>query len=69
VPSSLVTSRYEKVKTYHDLPDIVIKQIAHFFEHYKDLEDGKWVKIERFGDADDARRLIEDSIARAKSQG
>jgi inorganic pyrophosphatase len=69
VPSSQVTSRYEKVKSYRDLPDIVIKQIAHFFEHYKDLEENKWVKIERFGDADDARRLIEESIARAKAQG
>jgi inorganic pyrophosphatase len=69
VPSSRVTARYEKVKSYLDLPEIVIKQIAHFFEHYKDLEDGKWVKIERFGDADDARRLIEESIARAKTQG
>jgi len=54
------------VQTYTDLPEITIKQIEHFFEHYKDLEPGKWVKIIRWGDAEDAHRLILEGIERAK---
>ena len=49
-----------------DLPDITLQQIQHFFEHYKDLEPGKWVKVLRWGGTDDAHRLITESIARAK---
>ena len=68
VPSSKLTQRYDKVKNYNDLPDITLQQIQHFFEHYKDLEPGKWVKVLRWGDADDARRLIMEGIARAKAK-
>ena len=66
VPSAKLTRRYERVRTYTDLPDITLEQIRHFFEHYKDLEPGKWVKIDHWGDADEARGLISDAIARAK---
>jgi inorganic pyrophosphatase len=66
VPSSKLTQRYDRVATYTDLPDITLKQIEHFFEHYKDLEPGKWAKIIRWGDADDAKRLIVEAIERAK---
>ena len=65
VPSSKLTQRYDRVKTYTDLPEITLKQIEHFFEHYKDLEPGKWVKIIRWGDAEDAHRLIREGIERA----
>ena len=65
VPTSKLTQRYDKVRNYSDLPDITLQQIQHFFEHYKDLEPGKWVKILRWGDADDARRLIREGIERA----
>jgi inorganic pyrophosphatase len=65
VPSSKLTQRYDRVKTYTDLPEITLKQIEHFFEHYKDLEPGKWVKIIRWGDAADAYRLIREGIERA----
>ena len=51
VPSSKLTQRYDKVKTYSDLPEITLQQIQHFFEHYKDLEPGKWVKVLRWGGA------------------
>ena len=68
VPSSKLTQRYDKVKTYSDLPDITLQQIQHFFEHYKDLEPGKWVKVTRWGDAQEAFKLIEEGIARAKAQ-
>lgn len=67
VPSSKLTRRYENVVHYEDLPDITIQQIKHFFEHYKDLEPGKWVKITGFGGPDEAKRIIEESIERAKA--
>jgi len=66
VPVSKLTRRYDNVKNYTDLPDISLKQIQHFFEHYKDLEDGKWVKVLGWGDADAAKALILESIERAK---
>jgi len=65
VPSAHLTQRYDRVLTYTDLPEITLKQIEHFFQHYKDLEPGKWVKILRWGDADDARRLIREGMERA----
>ena len=45
-----------------DLPEIKLDQISHFFEHYKDLEKGKWVKIEGWADAAAAKKEIEDSV-------
>ena len=64
VPSSHISARFENVSNYSDLPEITIQQIEHFFAHYKDLEPGKWVKIIRWGDADEARKLIREGMAR-----
>ncbi len=64
VPSSRVTRRYDTVQTYTDLPVITIEQIQHFFEHYKDLEPGKWVKIKEWGHADTAKRMIVEALER-----
>ena len=66
VPSARLTRRYEKVADVTDMPDITLQQIEHFFEHYKDLEPGKWVKIGDWQGTDVARRLIAESIERAK---
>lgn len=66
VPSHALTKRYDHVLTISDLPDITTQQIEHFFEHYKDLEPGKWVKIGDWHGAEDAKRLIVESIDRAK---
>ncbi len=66
VPVPRLTKRYENVHSRADLPAITREQIQHFFEHYKDLEPGKWVKMIGWGDAADARQLIVDAIARAK---
>jgi len=66
VPSSKLTQRYDKVRTVSDLPEITLKQIEHFFEHYKDLEPGKWVKIVRWAGVEDAQRMIVEAIERAK---
>jgi inorganic pyrophosphatase len=65
VPVPRLTRRYEKVHNYTDLPEITIKQIEHFFQHYKDLETTKWVKVLGWGDAAEAQRLIVESIERA----
>jgi inorganic pyrophosphatase len=67
VPSSHLTRRYDKIKNYSDLPDITLEQIAHFFQHYKDLESTKWSRLVGWGDAAEARRMIVEAIARAQS--
>ncbi|CAH1650419.1 inorganic pyrophosphatase [Hyphomicrobiales bacterium] len=69
VPSPKLTMRYDRVQNYSDLPDITLKQIEHFFEHYKDLEPNKWVKISRWGDAEEAKDLIRKAIERANNKG
>ena len=66
VPVPKLTKRYAHVTNYTDLPEITLAQIEHFFAHYKDLEPGKWVKVIGWGDADEARQMIADAIARAK---
>ncbi|MGD9844140.1 MAG: inorganic diphosphatase [Variibacter sp.] len=68
VPSAHLTKRYAHVQSYHDLPEITWRQIEHFFLHYKDLEPGKWVKLIGWGEAGEARRLVDEAIARAKAK-
>jgi inorganic pyrophosphatase len=66
VPSPKMTRRYENVHEVTDLPQITRDQIQHFFEHYKDLEPGKWVKVVRWGDSAEAKKMILEAIERAK---
>jgi inorganic pyrophosphatase len=68
VPVSRLTRRYEQIHEYTQLPEITIKQIEHFFQHYKDLEPEKWVKPLGWGGTADAKKIIMDGIARAKSK-
>ena len=68
VPMPKVTRRYEDVFNYTDLPEITLQQVQHFFEHYKDLEPGKWVKIGGWYDAVRARQMITEGIERAKTK-
>ncbi len=68
VPSSRLTMRYDKIANYTDLPEISMKQIEHFFSHYKDLEPDKWARIGRWGDAAEAKRMVMDAVERAKSR-
>ncbi len=68
VPSPKLTKRYISVHNYTDLPGITLEQIQHFFEHYKDLEPGKWVKVEGWGDAAEARQLILEAMRRYELQ-
>jgi inorganic pyrophosphatase len=67
VPVPKLTRRYEHVMNYTDMPEITLQQIRHFFEHYKDLEPGKWVKVLGWGDAAEAKQLIAEAIERAKT--
>ena len=58
VPHDKLTTLYSNVKKLADLPEVTLKQIEHFFTHYKDLEKGKWVKVEGWGDVEEARTEI-----------
>jgi inorganic pyrophosphatase len=64
VPSAHISARFDGITNHSDLPDITVKQIEHFFAHYKDLEPGKWVKILGWGDAAEAKRMILEGVAR-----
>lgn len=68
VPASKITKRYDSITDVLHLPEITRQQIQHFFQHYKDLEPGKWVKIDHWGDAAEARQLIVNAIERFKTQ-
>lgn len=67
VPAGRIDPNYRKIKNYKDLPENMWKQIEHFFSHYKDLEKGKWSKLKRWGDAAEARKLINEAVAREAS--
>lgn len=56
---------YGDVSSYRDIRPVMIEQIQHFFEHYKDLEPNKWVKVKRWGEAEEAMELIRQAIDRA----
>ena len=68
VPHEKVYPHYAKIKSYKDLPEQLIAEIQHYYEHYKDLEKGKWVKISGWFDAADAEKVIMESVERAKSK-
>ncbi len=68
VPASRLTQRYDEVRNYTDLPAITLQQIEHFFAHYKDLEPGKWVKILRWGDMEEAKKVLLAGIERAAAK-
>ena len=58
VPVDKLTSRYRGISNYRDLPPDLLDRVSHFFEHYKDLEAGKWVKVVGWGDVDQAKQEI-----------
>lgn len=65
VPVEKLHPFYKNIKSYKDLPESLCDQISHFFQHYKDLEKGKWVKILDWVDAEKAAETIQEAIARA----
>lgn len=64
VPVDDLHPYYADIASYRDLPPILCEQIAHFFEHYKDLERGKWVALSEWVDAEDAALLIAEALER-----
>jgi inorganic pyrophosphatase len=68
VPVDKLHPFYTGVSNYNDLPAVMIEQIAHFFQHYKDLEKGKWVTIVKWLDAAGAERIITEAIDRAAAK-
>jgi inorganic pyrophosphatase len=69
VPHQKLTAFYDDIQDYTDLPEITPKRIEHFFTHYKDLEPGKWVKIQGWGDREKAEELVAAAVERGKAQG
>jgi inorganic pyrophosphatase len=68
VPVDKLHPFYTGVKNYQDLPTVLCEQISHFFQHYKDLEKGKWAKILKWVDAAGAEQLVMDAIDRAAAK-
>ena len=68
VPIAKVFAGYAHVEDIKQVSQHWLERIGHFFEHYKDLEKGKWVKVEGWGDHDEAKKILLDAMARAKAQ-
>ncbi|HEX7558639.1 MAG TPA: inorganic diphosphatase [Usitatibacter sp.] len=66
VPIDKLTPLYRHIETARDLPEMVLLQITHFFAHYKDLEPGKWVKVEGWGGPEEAKKEIVEGVKRFK---
>jgi len=64
VPHSKLTKQYDHIQDVNDLPELLKAQIQHFFERYKELEAGKWVKVEGWGDKAAAEAEIKTSAER-----
>ena len=62
-----LTGLYAQMHSVRDLPKSLLDSISHFFDHYKDLEPGKWVKIEGWVDVEEAKKEILDSVERYKA--
>ena len=69
VPVDTTFPYYSDVGETKDLPSIIFQQIEHFFTHYKDLEAEKWVRVGNWGDREEARGIVMESIERAKTGG
>ncbi|WP_406701956.1 inorganic diphosphatase [Sodalis sp.] len=68
VPHTKLSKEYDNIKDVDDLPQLLREQITHFFEHYKDLEAGKWVKVGGWDNAEAAKAEILASFERAKKK-
>jgi inorganic pyrophosphatase len=64
VPVDALHPMYSALGSYRELPAIICDQISHFFQHYKDLEPGKWVRVARWLDAAEAEALVMQGIER-----
>ncbi len=64
VPKDKLDPQFKNIKDVNDLPEIIRERIKHFFEHYKELEPGKWVKVTGWKGAEDAKAKIKAAIER-----
>ncbi|MFP4682283.1 MAG: inorganic diphosphatase [Ectothiorhodospira sp.] len=69
VPVSKLSPEYDGIQGPDDVPPLLLEQIRHFFEHYKELEPNKWVKVQGWAGADAARAEIESSVQRFRGKG
>ena len=67
VPIDKLTNLYRDIESPRDLPESILNQIAHFFEHYKDLEAGKWVKVQGWVGAEEAKAEVVAGVERYKA--
>lgn len=67
VPVDKLTPLYRNIETPRDLPQGLLDQISHFFEHYKDLEPGKFVKVQGWVGLEEAKKEIMDGVAAYES--
>ena len=63
VPIDKLCQSFRQARNIEDMPAMLLDQIAHFFEHYKDLDEGKWVRVDGWAGIEDARKEIMDSVA------
>jgi len=68
VPIDKLTPLYREVHSFRDMPEETLDRLSHFFQHYKDLEKGKWVKISGWADVEEAKKEIINSIERYNSE-
>jgi inorganic pyrophosphatase len=69
VPVDDLHPYFANIGSFRELPPILRDQVAHFFTHYKDLEAGKWVKVKRWGEPEEAFELIRAGVKRAEEAG
>jgi inorganic pyrophosphatase len=68
VPGKKLNSIWSDLNSYTELPELTISRIKHFYEHYKDLEKGKWIKVSGYEDAESAKKFIKSALDRASNQ-
>ncbi|HWG68624.1 MAG TPA: inorganic diphosphatase, partial [Steroidobacteraceae bacterium] len=68
VPANEICPLFEHWQSIADVPEMRLRQIQHFFEHYKDLEEGKWVKVIGWAGVDEAHAEILDSVKRYEAE-
>lgn len=64
VPVAKLFPGAANIKETGDVPEYFLQQIVHFFEHYKDLEKGKWVKLDGWGNANEAKKILTEAVKR-----
>ncbi len=68
VPVSKLNKSFDNIQDLKDVPEILLDQIKHFYEHYKDLEPGKWVKVQGWADAAKAKTFLIESVERYQAK-